>query len=801
MTNSFPDYKNTDVFFIIGANPAENHPQVMRFMGMAVEERDAKVIVVDPRYTKTAAKSDIYASLRPGTDVPFLYGMINYAIESDSYFREYIVNYTNASFLVNPEYNFGDGVFSGLTEKNGDLTYDNGSWQYQRSGDTILKDTTLSNPNCVFQILRRHVSRYDMETVSSITGTPVETYRKICELYCTTGKPDKAGNLIYAMGITQHTYGSQNVRAVAMLQLLLGNIGIAGGGVNAQRGESNVQGSTDMGMLYGNLPGYVNAVNASIHPNFRAYLDRETPRTGYWSNRPKFLISMLKAWYGDKATAESDFCFEYLPKHTGGDHSHMAIFKAMLEEKIKGFFAWGQNPAVGGPMASLARQALEKLDWMVAVDLFETETATFWKRPGVDPANIKTEVFLLPTGFSYEKEGTVSNSSRWVQWRYKAVNPPGHAESDLWIVDAIMRAIRGKYQQGGVFPDPILDMVWDYENPNPLDHEPNIEKVAIEMNGYKVDSGELLSSFANLADDGSTACGVWIYAGYYYPDPVLNVPACKRRSREDSSGLGLYPKWSFAWPLNRRIVYNRCSADANGRPWDPDRALVSWNGFSWDNNDVPDFGFRDAATGAAIPPATSAANSYIMTEEGCGRLFAPTGMRDGPLPEHYEPIESPVENMMSTQQNNPVTAWYKGDFTKIAPTGSNEYPYVCTTHRLVEHYQSGAVTRNCPLLVELMPEMFATVSPQLANKLGFEPGDIVSVTSARGEIQCKVNVLPIIKPMMVQGKEVEVIGLPWHWGYQGMAPGSTANDLTPAVGDPNTMIPEYKAFLCNIKKV
>ena len=801
MTNSFPDYKNSDVFLIIGANPAENHPQVMRFMSLAVEQRNAKVIVADPRFTKTATKADIYATLRPGTDMTFLYGIVNYAIENELYFRDYVVNYTNASFLVNPEFGFEDGVFSGLTEKDGNYTYETGSWSYQRSGDTILKDPTLTNPNCVFQILRRHVSRYDLKTVSSITGTPEDTFRKVCELYCTTGKPNKAGNLIYAMGITQHTYGSQNVRAVAILQLILGNVGIAGGGVNAQRGESNVQGSTDMGMLYGNLPGYVNSVNARTHPTFAAYLERETPKTGYWSNRPKFLISMLKAWYGDKATAENDFCFEYLPKHTGGDHSHMAIFKSMLEEKIKGFFAWGQNPAVGGPMSNLTRKALEKLDWMVAIDLFETETATFWKRPGVNPADIKTEVFLLPTAFSYEKEGTVANSSRWIQWRYKAVNPPGEAESDLWIVDALMRELRKKYRAGGVFPDPILDMVWDYENPNPLDHEPNIERVAEEINGYDVKTKQLLSTFANLQADGSTACGVWIFAGYYFKDPDLGVPACKRRSREDKSSLGLYPKWSFAWPLNRRIVYNRCSADPNGNPWDPERMLVSWDGAAWVNNDVPDFGIRDAATGAVIPPSTSAANSYIMTEEGSARLFAPTGMKDGPLPEHYEPIESPVENMMSRQQNNPVTAWYKGDFTKIASPGGGEFPYIATTHRVVEHYQSGAVTRNCPLLTELMPEMFATVSPHLAGKLGLTPGDMVSVTSARGEIQCKVNILPIIKPMQVQGQELEVIGLPWHWGYQGLAPGSTANDLTPAVGDPNTMIPEYKAFLCNIKKV
>lgn len=798
MTNSFTDYINTDVFLIIGANPAENHPQVMRFLGTAVEQRNAKVIVVDPRFTKTATKADIYAPIRPGADIPFLYGMINYAIENNLYFHDYVVSYTNASYLVNPDYSFDDGVFSGLTEKDDKFSYDTASWQYQNDGDNIRKDPTLQDPNCVFQILKNHVSRYDIKTVSSITGTTEDTFRKVCEIYCSTGKPNKAGNLIYAMGITQHTYGGQNVRATAMLQLLLGNVGIAGGGVNAQRGESNVQGSTDMGMLYGNYPGYLNSANAALHPTFQDYLAKETPKTSYWSNRPKFITSMLKAWYGEKATKENDFCYDYLPKHTGKDHSHMAIFQSMLEGKIKGFFAWGQNPAVGGPSSSLAREAMGKLDWMVGVDLFETETATFWKRPGANPADIKTEVFLLPTAFSYEKEGTVANSSRWIQWRWKAVEPPGQAKSDLWIADALMRSIRKKYQNGGKFPEPIMDMVWNYE---PHEHdEPDIMQIAKEMNGYVVANDKMLDSFANLKDDGSTACGVWVFTGYMFPDPVLNVPACQRRSREDRSKLGLFPKWSFSWPANRRIVYNRCSADPTGRPWDSERMLVSWDGINWVNNDVADFGIRDAATGAVIPPGTSANNSYMMNTEGSARLFAPTGMKDGPIPEHYEPIESPVNNIMSKQQNNPVATWYGKDFSKVAQTGSKEYPYIATTHRVVEHYQSGAVTRNCPLLTELMPEMFATISNKLAYKLGLEPGDMVSVSSIRGEIKCKVNIMPILKPMQVNGQEVEIVGLPWHWGYQGLAPGSTANDLTPCVGDANTMIPEYKAFLCNITR-
>lgn len=796
MTNSFPDYRNSDVFLIIGANPAENHPMAMHHMGMAKAKRGAKIIVADPRFTKTAAKADLYAPLRPGTDIAFLLGLMNYAIQNNLYHHEYVVNYTNASYLINPEFDLKDGVFTGLVEKDGKFSYDNQSWQYQKDGDNIKKDPTLQDPNCVFQILKKHVSRYDIKTVCKITGTPEDIYKKVCELYCSTGKPGKAGNLVYAMGMTQHSYGAQNVRSVAMLQLLLGNVGIAGGGVNAQRGESNVQGSTDLAMLYHLLPGYLPMPNAAKHPTLKDYLEKETPKSGYWSNRPKFFISLLKAFYGDNATKDNDFCYDWLPKLTGKDHSHMAFFEAMAEGKIKGFFAWGQNPAVGGPSAALERKALEKLDWLVGIDLFETETVSFWKRPGVNPADIKTEVFLLPAAFSYEKEGTVANSSRWIQWRWKAVEPPGQAKSDLWIADRLMKAIRKEYQAGGKFPDPILKMLWNYDTEG--HEEPDITKIANEMNGYVVSDGTVLDSFGKLKDDGSTACGIWIYTGYMHVDPELKVPACQRRSTEDKSGLGLFPKWAFSWPLNRRIVYNRCSADPSGKPWDPERALVAWDGTKWINNDVPDFSFKK--DGQPVPPQVSAASPFIMTVEGQGRLFAPVGLKDGPIPEHYEPVESPVKNIMSKQQNNPLAAKFNGEFAKLAQTSSPEFPYVATTHRLIEHYQSGAVTRNCPQLAELMPEMFVEISPNLASKLGINPGDYVIVSSARGEIKCKACVLPIIRPLKVNGSEVEIVGLPWHWGYQSLAPGSTANDLTPYVGDPNTRIPEYKAFLCNVRK-
>ncbi|SHF29264.1 formate dehydrogenase major subunit [Desulforamulus putei DSM 12395] len=814
MTNHFIDFINTDVFMMIGSNSAENHPQAMKWIVKA-KDKGAKLIVVDPRLTKSAGLADVHVRLRPGTDIAFINGMVNYIIENNLYFKDYVLHYTNASFLVNPEYKFEDGVFSGLTEKDGKKTYDTKTWQYQMDGDpakdgireeAIKKDLTLQDPNCVFQILKKHVSRYDLKTVSSITGTPKETLKKVYDLFASTGKPDKAGNVIYAMGITQHTYGSQNCRALAVLQLLLGNIGIAGGGVNAQRGESNVQGSTDFAMLNHYLPGYNPMIYAYKHSKLQDYLDKDVPKTSYWSNRGKFLISMLKAWYGDKATKENDFCFDWIPKHDNKNRSHMGIFSDMAEGKIKGMIAWGQNPAVGGPSSFQGRKAMEKLEWLVAVDLFETETAAFWHRPEADPSKIKTEVFFLPAAMSYEKEGTVTNSGRWLQFRYKAVDPPGEAKSDLWIADRLFKAVKKEYQSGGKFPDPILNMVWNYDKPG--EEEPNIDQVAIEINGYNVTTKEVLPGFAQLKDDGSTACGCWIHSGYWAMDKEAGTVAAKRKLLKDKSGLGLFPQFAFAWPANRRIVYNRCSADPAGNPWNPKKALVKWDAVAgkWVTADVPDFKAADPpkdpkdpnAKPTPVPPDKTV--PFFMQEEGRGRLFAVKGVNDGPLPEHYEPIESPVKNILSKQQNMPLATRFKGDFSKLAETASEKYPYVGTTHRVIEHYQSGAVTRNCPTLAEISAHMFANISPTLAQKIGVKTGDDVVIETVRGQITCKVSVSGVCVPLIVDGKEVEVIGMPWCFGYQGIAKGASANDLTPSVGDPNTNIPEYKAFLCNIKK-
>ncbi len=498
MTNHWIDYQHSDVIMAIGVNTAENHPMSMRWIDKA-RAKGAKLISIDPRLTRTAAVSDIWLPLRPGTDIALLGGLINYALANNLYQHEYVANYTNAAYILREDYSFEQGVFSGLDAN----TYNRDTWQYELDNEgQPRQDPDLQHPRCVFQVLKTHYSRYDRETVCKTVGCHPNDFDKVAETFCATGAPSKAGNILYAMGITQSTHGSQNVRATAILQLLLGNIGIPGGGVNAQRGEANVQGSPDMAMLFHLLPGYLNIPQAKDHPTLADYNAKETPASGYWSNKPKFLVSLLKAWWGDNAIAGNEYSYNWLPKLDGRNRSHISIFEAMNEGEIQGMFVWGQNPAVGGPQAGLERTAMENLDWMVAVDIFETETASFWRRPDVNPEDIKTEVFLLPAASSYEKDGSVSNSGRWIQWRYQAILPPGDARSDLWIADRLFKAIREAYRQGGAFPDPIVHMNWQYGD----DDEPDIEKVALEINGYDP-QGQPLANFTALKDDGSTACG------------------------------------------------------------------------------------------------------------------------------------------------------------------------------------------------------------------------------------------------------------------------------------------------------
>ena len=757
----------------------ENHPISMKWIQAALDN-GCKLIVVDPRFTRTAAVADLYAPIRPGTNTAFLSGLINYAIQNNMYHEEYVKLFTNASSLIDPEFGYSDGMFTGAQDApqhgEGQKSYDTASWAYQRDEDgNILKDDTLEDPNCVWQLFKEHYSRYDVKTVSEITGCPEDKFEEVAELFCSTGDAGKAGNISYAMGMTQFTHGSQNVRSCAILQLLLGNVGRAGGGVNAQRGQSNVQGACDMGVLFHIVTGYMPM--PSDGQDLAAY-NATTPPSGYWTNRPKFMVSMLKAFWGDNATADNDFRFDYLPR-LDKDRSSVAYYTYMAQGEIKGLFCFADNPVVGGANTSSKRRAQTQLDWLVCADIYENETSAFWKAPDMNPEEIDTEVFLLPACLHFEKEGTVTNSGRWTQWRNIAQDPPGEAKPDYWIVDKLFKAIRDLYEnEGGTFPGPIVEMNWDYGD------DVDIPAVCKEINGYETDTGELLTTFADCEDDGSTVCGSWIYTGYYADE---DNPACKRRTRE-TEGLGLNPEFSFSWPANRRIVYNRCSCDADGNPWDPEKALFKWDGNEWEMIDVPDFN-------AGVPPEETADKPFIMTPELQSRLFAP-GMVDGPFPEHYEPWESITSNKMSPVQFNPCcTVWYpdeRGD--------SADYPYIATTYRVTEHYQTGIMTRNMPWLVEAMPEMFCEISPSLANEIGVENGDMVEIENKRAKIQCKVAVTPRIKPLMINGEEKEIVGMPFHWGFMGLSSGATANDLTPTIGCANTTIPEFKSFICPIRR-
>ena len=798
MTNHWIDLKNSDSIFIIGCNPAENHPISFKWIEEAMDN-GGKLIVVDPRYTRSASKSDIYAQVRPGTDIAFLGGMINYALQNDLIQTEYVRDYTNATFLVGEKYDFKDGMFCSFDDK--EKSYDLKSWAYESAADgTPKRDLTMSNPRSVYQLLKTHYSRYTVDMVCSITGTKKEDYLKVAQNFCATGRPDNAGTILYAMGITQSTHGTQNVRAVAMLQMLLGNIGIAGGGVNALRGESNVQGSTDYGLLFHMLPGYLKSPEYD-NVDLKAYVEKWTPQTkdprsvNWWGNTPKYMTSLLKAWYGDNATDVNDFCYSYLPKRSG-NYAYNKILEKMGNGDLEGLVCMGMNPAVGGPDSGHARAALGKLKWLVTVDLWETETSIFWKRPGVNPKDIQTEVFMLPAASSVEKEGSISNSGRWAQWRYKAVEPVGSSMSDLWIIDQFFKRVRNLYTKDkGVFPEPITQLAWNYGT----GHEPEVHLVAREINGYftkdvtvkekdkelEFKKGDQVPAFKYLMDDGSTVSGCWIYSGSYTKDGNLMA----RRDESDPGGLGMYPKWSWCWPVNRRIIYNRASVNPAGEPFNPKRIVIAWDATEkkW-KGDVPD--------GPWPPMKDDKEGKYpfIMLPEGHARLYA-LDLKDGPFPEHYEPAESPAGNRMSNVQNNPVV--------KIpANVSSNltKFPFIGTTYRMTEHWQTGGMTRSLPWLNELVPDMFVEISESLARQKGIKKGDKVRVTTERGSIEAVALVTSRLKPFSVDEKMIEQIGMPWHFGYAGLSTGDSANMLTPSVGCANTSIPEFKAFLCNLEK-
>ncbi len=809
MTNQWRDLKNADAFLVCGANPAENHPASMSHVNKARDTRGAKLIVVDPRFTRSASTADVYAPLRSGSDIAFWGGLMNYILENNLYHEEYVANYTNGSFLIDEGFQGPaelDGYFSGFDAET--RSYSQSTWAYQTDGDgNILRDETLQDPHCVFQLLKKHYARYTVDMVEKVCGMPKDNFLEVAQTFAATGAPEKTGTILYAMGQTQHTVGTQNVRCMAMVQLLLGNTGRPGGGVNALRGESNVQGSTDMALLFHIIPAYMGTPNAAKHSDLAEYLEKETPSGGYWVNKPKFLVSLLKAWWGDNATKSNDFRYDFLPKIGGGIDAYawIGMFHAINDGTVQGLWILGQNPAVGGPNARFERKALEKLDWMVVQEIAPTATTDFWRAPDVDPASIQTEVFLLPAADAMEKEGTIVTSGRLIQYRPKVAEAPGEARGDIEIMDMVYQELRRLYEaEGGALPEALLELNWS--------HGSDFESICQEINGYWTKDvaddegnavgvkGEMVANFTKLTDDGATACGNWIYSGYWVPasDGDGNtVTACKRRGQKDPGGLGMNPYWGFSWPVNRRIIYNRCSADSKGNPWSEDKALIWWDEEEgkWTGYDVPDF------SGTKGPGDAGFNDPYIMQPEGKGRLFA--ARNEGPFPEHYEPLESPVTNPLSSVQFNPVVKRWDVDSGQDVGDNvgtSDQFPIVCSTYRLVEHWQAGGMSVWLPWLAEAQPEPFLEMSVELAQERGVSNGERVVVSSARGDVELVAIVTPRFKPFTVDGKTVHQVGMPWHFSWQGLAKGATANFLTPHVGDGNTAIPEYKAFLVDVRK-
>jgi formate dehydrogenase-N alpha subunit len=771
MSNHWIDLGNSDCILVIAGNMAESFPIAFKWVTRA-KEKGAKIIHVDPRFTRTSAKSDVYAAVRPVTDIAFVGGMIRYVLDDmeanpGNYNMTYVKEYTNAAYLVNPDFTGPadtlDGLFSGWDGSE----YDKATWAYQSDStqhDNIKRDPTLADPNCVFQLLKKHFARYTDDKVVEITGTDKATFQQICQTYAATGQMGKAGAIVFSSSACQRSTGTQTVRSFGILQLLLGNIGVAGGGLDGITGAVNGLGCTLQGLVNHWGPG----ADSVRPPN-----SSEQSFDSYGGTKGRF-ASILKAWWGD---VDHNASFNYYPKRDG-DYSWQPLFKAIDDGTIKGLICWGMNPTVSGPNSTAARQALRKLEWMVVIDLWETETAALWKpEAGANPADVGTEVFLLPAAHSLEKEGSVNNTCRWNQWRYKGADPPGEAKSDLWIISTLMLKLKELYTgQTERNAEAITNLTWDYGDP------PDVHRVAKEMNGYDLSTGGLLSSPGSLKDDGTTSCGNWLWCGMYTEEG--NMAA--RRDNIDSSGIGLFPGWGWAWPLNRRIMYNRASVDLDGRPWDTEHPVISWDGTGW---------VGDVADGGASPISLGGGYPFVMKPEGRGYLFGP-GRPDGPLPEHYEPWESPLLNPMSPQQNNPaIKSW-----ETIARGDATDYPILATTHRVVEHLHTGAITRRLPWLVELMPEMFVEMSQELADEKDIANGDTVVVESARGSVTAKAMVTIRLKPAQVNGTTVHYISLPWNWGYMGLSKGDSTNLLSPRIGDPNTGIPEFRAFLCNIRK-
>jgi formate dehydrogenase major subunit len=808
MTNHWVDIKNADFILIMGGNAAEAHPCGFKWVTEAKAQRKARLAVVDPRFTRSAAVADFYAPIRPGSDIAFLGGVINYLLANDRVHHEYVKHYTNATYLVREDYGFEDGIFSGYDA--GSRKYDRESWNYQIGADGyVMVDETMQNPRCVYQMMKQHYARYTPEMVERVCGTPKDAFLKVAEMIGATAAPDKVMTIMYALGWTQHTVGSQNIRAMAMIQLLLGNIGRAGGGVNALRGHANVQGITDMCLYSDVLPGYLGAPT-DADTTREDYLAKRSLKPlrpnqmSYWQNFPKFHTSLMKSFYGKAATAENGFRYDWLPKKDA-PYDVLHIFELMHQGKMNGFICQGFNPLAAVSCVKKVRESLAKLKYLVVIDPLATETSEFWQDYGEynesDPAKVATEVFRLPSTCFAEETGSFTNSGRVLQWHWAAADPPGEAKGDLEIVGTLFYRLRELYQkEGGTFPDPVLNLDWSYAIPQ----VPQPEEVAREFNGKAIadvtdpkdpakvlaKAGEQLATFGHLRDDGSTSSGNWLYCGAW--SQAGNLMA--RRDTADPSGLGFYPNWGFSWPANRRILYNRANADPSGKPWDPKRKTIAWDGSKWSGYDVPDMR-PDAAPEENVGP-------FIMHPDGVAHLFALKGLSDGPFPEHYEPFETPLaanpmhpKNPLALQ--NPAARIFKGDQADLGK--ADKYPYVATTYRLTEHQHYW--TKNVLSNAIVQPSQFVELDEDLAKQKGIASGDLVKVSSQRGYVRGTAVVTRRLKPLQVDGKKVHTVGIPIHWGFVGVAKqGFLANRLTPYVGDANSQTPEYKAFLVNIEK-
>ena len=828
-TTSLQDLQNSDCVLIEGSNMAEAHPVGFRHP-MIAKRKGAKLIHVDPRFTRTSALCDIYAPIRPGTDIAFLGGLINYVLQNERYFKDYVVHYTNAATLISEEFEDAgaDGLFSGWDQEN--KRYDPSSWRYEgtpidyasvggsqsrlvgegtgghsdpNDGEPRPNDPTLQHERCVFQVLKRHFAKYTPEMVEKVCGTPREAFLAVAETVCENSTPERTTSLCYAVGWTQHTKGVQIIRTAAILQLLLGNIGRPGGGIMALRGHATIQGSTDIATLYNILPGYLPMPDVNMdNDTWKDYVEGQTASTGWWNNFPKYITSIMKAWYGEAFDpARGDEVFDHFPR-LSGDHSYYPTIVDMKDGKVKGCFVFGQNFAVGGPHVKMAQDGLRNLDWLVVLDAYEIETATAWKMDGAKPEECGTEVFFIPSALVAEKDGSFTQTQRMLQWHDKAIEPPGDARSDAWFVFHLGRRLKELYKDSKEPRDGLIRaMTWDY--PTEGDRgEPDIESILREINGYTVADGEPVKGFAELKDDGSTACGGWIYSGVY-ADGVNQA----RRRKPWTEQPNPATEWGWAWPADRRILYNRASADPEGRPWSERKKFVWWDEAEgeWTGDDVPDFQATkppdyEPAPDAKGDDAIPGDGPFIVNGDGLGWLFAPVGLMDGPLPVHYEPVESPVPNLLYEGiQYDPAARLFDRSDNPYNPPEDPRYPYVVTTYRLTEHHTSGAMSRWIPWLSELQPELFCEISPVLAAEKGVENTDWVTVSTSRGKIHCKALVSDRIPVYDIDGKKIHTIGLPYHWGPNGLIKGDVVNNLMPVALEANVAIHEAKAFTANLE--